>query len=606
MKFLKLIHNNLSRTTKILFLTFIDFLIIIFSLSISIFIIEEKLVLSSFFLFFLFISFISFLSLSYLLGVYRHIIRFIDVNFFLKINQLNILHFLIIFFFFHIAKKLFPNNEIYFSLFSTKQIFVHYLLNFLLFFLSRILISSIFNGFKNKNTILYLNNLNFDIKKFKNFLYSLDFENISKIYVNNESLINRSINNIDIIDTKNFNLTNINSEITKKILFYGDFDQELFNKIVEKKISIFKISLNFGKAVINPIDISDLIGRKPIPPFENLFYSQYENKNVLVTGAGGSIGSEICRQLISCKIKNLILLDISEFNMYQIIEEIDPYLNKSYLKFFIIDINDSDKIKNIILKYNIDIVFHAAAYKHVNLLEVNIYSAIQNNIIGTSSLINSCLNTSVKNFTLISTDKAVNPSTIMGKTKRICEILISHFQNLNNQKISFQSVRFGNVVESSGSVIPKFKKQIQEGGPVTVTNKRAERFFMTIKEAAQLVMQSQSISVNGIIFLDMGSPKNIYDIAKKIILASGFSYKDEINPDGEIEIIETGLRKGEKLTEKLFDLERVEKTIHPRIFFIKDENLYQNFYRDILNSFENFHDKKPDELIKIIDSLILH
>ena len=605
MEFLKIIHNNISRTTKILFLSSIDFLIIIFSLSISIFIIEEKLDLSSFFLFFLSISFISFLSLSYLLGIYRHIIRFIDVNFFLKINQLNILHFLIIFFFFHIAKKFFPNNEIYFSLFSTKQIFVHYLLNFLLFFLSRILISSIFNGFKNKDTILYLNNLNFDIKKFKNFLYSLDFENISKIYVNNESLINRSINNIDILDIKNFNLTIINSEITKKILFYGDFDQELFNKIVEKKISIFKISLNFGKAVINPIDISDLIGRKPIPPFENLFYSQYENKNVLVTGAGGSIGSEICRQLISCKIKNLIFLDISEFNIYQIIEEIDPYLNKSYLKFFIIDINDSDKIKNIILNYNIDIVFHAAAYKHVNLLEGNIYSAIKNNIMGTSSLINACLNTSVKNFTLISTDKAVNPSTIMGKTKRICEILVSHFQNQNNQKISFQSVRFGNVVESSGSVIPKFKKQIQGGGPVTVTNKRAVRFFMTIKEAAQLVMQSQSINVNGIIFLDMGSPKNIYDIAKKIILASGFSYKDEFNPDGEIEIIETGLRKGEKLTEKLFELESVEKTIHPRIFFIKDENLYQNFYRDILNSFENFHQKKPEELEKIIDSLVL-
>ena len=165
MEFLKIIHNNISRTTKILFLSSIDFLIIIFSLSISIFIIEEKLDLSSFFLFFLSISFISFLSLSYLLGIYRHIIRFIDVNFFLKINQLNILHFLIIFFFFHIAKKFFPNNEIYFSLFSTKQIFVHYLLNFLLFFLSRILISSIFNGFKNKDTILYLNNLNFDIKK---------------------------------------------------------------------------------------------------------------------------------------------------------------------------------------------------------------------------------------------------------------------------------------------------------------------------------------------------------------------------------------------------------------------------------------------------------
>ena len=449
-----------------------------------------------------------------------------------------------------------------------------------------------------------MNNFNFEIKKFQNFLYSLDFEKISKIYVNNSNLINRSISNIDIEDIKNFNLSNINFSITKKILFYGDFNQEIFNKIVENKVSIFKISINFGKAFINPIEISDLIGRKPIPPFENLFNSQYENKNVLVTGAGGSIGSEICRQLISCKIKNLILLDISEFNMYQIIEEFDSYLNKPYLKFIIIDINDQDKIKHLILEHQIDIVFHAAAFKHVNLLEDNIYSAIKNNIIGTISLIEACRNTSVKNFTLISTDKAVTPSTIMGKTKRICEIMISHFQNINYQNISFQSVRFGNVVESSGSVIPKFKKQIQDGGPITVTDKKAERFFMTIKEAAQLVMQSQSINVNGIIFLDMGAPKNIYDIAKKIIFASGLSYKDNDNQDGEIEIIETGLRKGEKITEKLFNIENVKPTIHPRIFYIEDKSFNKDSYQYIINSLSNYNDKDPKQLESLLDEIL--
>ena len=196
MNFLNKIYNELSRKTKILLLTFVDFWIIFLSFSISILIIEQKLALSFAYFFFSLISFISFLLLSYVLGIYRHFIRFIDVNFFFKINQLTILHFLVIFFFFHIAKKFFPYNEIYFSLFSTKQIFIHYLLNFLLFFLTRILISSITNGFKNKHTILYLNNFNFDIKKFQNFLYSLDFEKISKIYVNNTNLINRSINNI--------------------------------------------------------------------------------------------------------------------------------------------------------------------------------------------------------------------------------------------------------------------------------------------------------------------------------------------------------------------------------------------------------------------------
>lgn len=604
MKFLNKIYNEMSRSTKIFLLTFVDFLIIFFSLLISIFIIEQKSTISLSLILFTLISFMSFLTLFYLLGMHKYFIRFIDVNYFFKINQLTILHFLLVFFFFHIAKKFFPYSEPYFSILSTKQIFIHYLLNFLLFFVTRILISSITNGFKNKNTILYLNNFNFEIKKFQNFLYSLDFEKISKIYVNNSNLINRSISNIDIEDIKNFNLSNINFSITKKILFYGDFNQEIFNKIVENKVSIFKISINFGKAFINPIEISDLIGRKPIPPFENLFNSQYENKNVLVTGAGGSIGSEICRQLISCKIKNLILLDISEFNMYQIIEEFDSYLNKPYLKFIIIDINDKDKIKYLISEHQIDIVFHAAAYKHVNLLEDNIYSAIKNNIIGTISLIEACRNTSVKNFTLISTDKAVTPSTIMGKTKRICEIMISHFQNINYQNISFQSVRFGNVVESSGSVIPKFKKQIQDGGPITVTDKKAERFFMTIKEAAQLVMQSQSINVNGIIFLDMGAPKNIYDIAKKIIFASGLSYKDDDNQDGEIEIIETGLRKGEKITEKLFNIENVKPTIHPRIFYIEDKSFNKDSYQYIINSLSNYNDKDPKQLESLLDKIL--
>ena len=604
MKFLNKIYNEMSRSTKIFLLTFVDFLIIFFSLLISIFIIEQKSTISLSLISFTLISFMSFLTLFYLLGMHKYFIRFIDVNYFFKINQLTILHFLLVFFFFHIAKKFFPYSESYFSILSTKQIFIHYLLNFLLFFVTRILISSITNGFKNKNTILYLNNFNFEIKKFQNFLYSLDFEKISKIYVNNSNLINRSISNIDIEDIKNFNLSNINFSITKKILFYGDFNQEIFNKIVENKVSIFKISINFGKAFINPIEISDLIGRKPIPPFENLFNSQYENKNVLVTGAGGSIGSEICRQLISCKIKNLILLDISEFNMYQIIEEFDSYLNKPYLKFIIIDINDKDKIKYLISEHQIDIVFHAAAYKHVNLLEDNIYSAIKNNIIGTISLIEACRNTSVKNFTLISTDKAVTPSTIMGKTKRICEIMISHFQNINYQNISFQSVRFGNVVESSGSVIPKFKKQIQDGGPITVTDKKAERFFMTIKEAAQLVMQSQSINVNGIIFLDMGAPKNIYDIAKKIIFASGLSYKDDDNQDGEIEIIETGLRKGEKITEKLFNIENVKPTIHPRIFYIEDKSFNKDSYQYIINSLSNYNDKDPKQLESLLDKIL--
>lgn len=604
MKLLNDLFFNLSRSSKIALITFVDFVIIFISLSLSILIIEQKLILSTTFFFFFLVSFMSYILISYILGIYRHFIRFIDISFLSKINQLTILHFLIIFFFFHIEKKFFPYSEIYFS-FSTKQILIHYLINFLLLFLSRIFISSISNSFRNKNTILFLKNFNFDIKKFQNLLYSLDFESIFKIYVDNDDFVNRSINNIEIDDVKNFDLNSTNLKFIKKIIFYGDFDQDLFNKIVDKKIQIFKISIQLGKAIINPIDISDLIGRKPIPPFQHLFYSYYENKNVLVTGAGGSIGSEICRQLISCKIKNLIFLDISEFNMYQIIEEFDPYMNKSHLKFIIADICDKDKIKQIIIDHDISMVFHAAAYKHVNLLEGNIYSAIKNNIFGTYSLIEACQNTSVKNFTLISTDKAVSPTTIMGKTKRICEIIVSYFQNLDHQNISFQSVRFGNVVESSGSVIPKFKKQIQNGGPVTITDKRAERYFMTIKEAAQLVMQSQSISINGIIFLDMGEPKKIYDIAKKIILASGFSYKDKGNQNDIVEIIETGLRKGEKLTEKLYELEDVEKTIHPRIFYIKDKKFYENFYSDLIDLFAIFSKKNPDELENTLNNLLI-
>ena len=310
-----------------------------------------------------------------------------------------------------------------------------------------------------------------------------------------------------------------------------------------------------GKVSVNDlleIDLRDLLGREPVKPNTQLLKTNITNKVVLVSGAGGSIGSELCRQIVSLKPKKLILYELSESSLYLINQEL---LNISIPNVEIVpvigSVADRDRIEYICNYYVVKTIYHAAAYKHVPLVEFNPSQGILNNSIGTMVAAKAAIAAKVDTFVLISTDKAVRPTNVMGASKRIAELVLQALDR-GNHDTCFTMVRFGNVLDSSGSVIPLFKKQIQAGGPVTVTHSNVVRYFMTIPEAVELVIQSGAMAKGGEVFvLDMGEPIRIYDLAVKMIQLSGLVVLDENNPSGDIEIQYTGLRPGEKLYEEL-------------------------------------------------------
>jgi len=320
------------------------------------------------------------------------------------------------------------------------------------------------------------------------------------------------------------------------------------------------------------ISVEELLGREPVSPNTKIISKNIANKIILVTGAGGSIGSELCRQLIQYNYSSLVLLDNHEPSLFSITEEIKNSGAKSYTS-ILCSILDTESLNKLFNTYKIDIVFHAAAYKHVPLVEDNALVAFNNNVIGTKNLLNVAVSYGCEAFTLISTDKAVRPTNLMGATKRLAELLCQSIGEKSSTKVSM--VRFGNVIGSSGSVIPTFLKQISAGGPLTVTHPRIVRYFMTIPEAAQLVLQSSSITVGGDVFLlDMGEPVKILELAKRIIRLTGNTIADNSNTGG-ISIIFTGLRPGEKLYEELLVDSNSENTIHPRIFKANEKKLSQ-------------------------------
>ena len=324
---------------------------------------------------------------------------------------------------------------------------------------------------------------------------------------------------------------------------------------------------------LRDVDVQDLLGREPVKVNLDEVMGYIEEQVVLVTGGGGSIGSELCRQIATHNPKQLIILDIYENNAYEIEQELKRKLPNLNLLTLIASIRDSGKMEDVFKTYHPDIVFHAAAHKHVPLMETSPNEAVKNNIFGTYKVVKCADKYGVKKFVQISTDKAVNPTNIMGATKRVCEMIIQAFSR--KSKTQFVAVRFGNVLGSNGSVIPLFKKQIAEGGPVTITHKDIIRYFMTIPEAVSLVLQAGAYANGGEIFvLDMGEQVKIYDLAVNLIKLSGYE------PDKDIEIKVTGLRPGEKLyEERLMAEEGLERTANDRISIGKpiemnDEHLF--------------------------------
>jgi FlaA1/EpsC-like NDP-sugar epimerase len=371
------------------------------------------------------------------------------------------------------------------------------------------------------------------------------------------------------------------------------------------------VDLVEGKAQImslKKVSIDDLLGREPVAPSEQLLAKNIRGKVVMVTGAGGSIGSEICRQIITQKPKILILFEVSEFALYSIEKELSMAVNKSDNDIVIIPLMGSvqklHRLETIMRVFNVNTVYHAAAYKHVPLVEYNVVEGVRNNIYGTFYCAKAAISSQVETFILVSTDKAVRPTNTMGATKRVAELVLQALAK--EQSVTcFSMVRFGNVLGSSGSVVPLFEKQIEQGGPVTLTHKDIIRYFMTIPEASQLVIQAGAMARGGDVFvLDMGDPVRIYDLATRMVKLSGLTVKDESNPDGDIEICITGLRPGEKLYEELLIGEQVLATTHPRIMTAHEDMLswqelevYLKQMDEACNNFE--HDKIRELLLKI-------
>lgn len=360
---------------------------------------------------------------------------------------------------------------------------------------------------------------------------------------------------------------------------------EILSQIQEAQVSVRTLpsvsDLAQGKVAVSDLrelDIDDLLGREAVVPNQILLAKNITGKIVMVTGAGGSIGSELCRQIITLGPEKLLLMEQSEFALYDIHQELESKKTDIPLIPLLASVRDTNRMNEVLSTWHPHTIYHAAAYKHVPLVEHNLVEGLKNNVLGTLVTAKAAITHEVKNFVLISTDKAVRPTNVMGASKRLAEMVLQALA-AENPFVKFSMVRFGNVLGSSGSVVPKFRQQIKEGGPVTITHPQITRFFMTIPEASQLVIQAGAMAKGGDVFvLDMGEPIKIINLAERMIELSGLAIKNEQNPDGDIEIEITQLRHGEKLYEELLIGNNPEPTPHHRIVkaheaFLDWENL---------------------------------
>lgn len=408
-----------------------------------------------------------------------------------------------------------------------------------------------------------------------------DQYNIVGIIDDNKSKINSYLNGVKILGDRDAISEIVERESIDEILFAiakidGEEKSKILDicsntkarvKVIPGYYQLLEEGISFNK--MRDVDLKDLIGREEVQLDKQGIEEYIKGKVVLVTGGGGSIGSELCRQIAKFSPKLLLILDIYENNVYDIQNELsynEPNLNK---KVIIASVRDKYRLSQIISAYKPSIIFHAAAHKHVPLMEDNPGEAIKNNVLGTLNMAEISSQYKVEKFVLISTDKAVNPTNVMGASKRLCEMIVQAANNERGNKTDFVAVRFGNVLGSNGSVIPLFKEQIKKGGPVTLTHKDITRYFMLIPEAAQLVLQAGAYAKGGEIFvLDMGKSVKIYDLAENLIRLSGYK------PNEDIEIKITGLRPGEKLYEELLmNNDELRKTGHNKIFIDKPETI---------------------------------
>jgi len=333
------------------------------------------------------------------------------------------------------------------------------------------------------------------------------------------------------------------------------------------------ISGDFNLQQVQSVDVEDILGRDPVIPNKTLLQKNIKRKNILVTGAGGSIGKEMCKQIIHLNPKKIVLYENNEFSLYKTHMELKELVSFVEIIPVLSSILDPVKFQEILRDHQIHTIYHAAAYKHVPLVEMNPLEGIKNNILGTYNCVKGAIETSVDTFILISTDKAVRPSNVMGATKRFSELILQGAHKLKTGT-NFSMVRFGNVLDSAGSVVPLFRHQIKQGGPITVTHPEITRYFMSIPEAVELVIQAGAMAKGGDVFvLEMGEPVRIIDLAQQMIHLSGYELRNNKNPSGDIEIKITGLRPGEKLNEELIIGNNVYSTDHPQILKAEEKSI---------------------------------
>tara|TARA_Y100000741_G_scaffold276111_1_gene216002 strand:+ start:29 stop:1846 length:1818 start_codon:yes stop_codon:yes gene_type:complete len=515
------------------------------------------------------------------------------------------------------------------STFSIYSIIVYFILNvtlskiiftsgFIVFFL--ILLSRVIANFllyQNKNSkekiILYTDYKNISeaislASSSKNF----DLVGIINLQKENKG---RYIDNIKISGVEDFSILVEKFNIKKLFIISNNniknLDQNLFNQIISFPIKVFKIpdmndiitkKDNFSD--LKHLSLEDFIAREVNEKVndDKNFETIITDKVVMVTGAGGSIGSILSKQVLKEKPSKLILIDNSEIALFKIISRLKKLNSNIEIIPRLINISDYNAIQSITKEYKINTVYHAAAYKHVNILESEIKSAIVNNIIGTYNLLSACDNNGINKFVMISTDKAATPTTVMGKTKKFCELIVEYF-NKKNKNSAFLSVRFGNVFNSSGSVIQIFKEQIENGEDLTLTDPNVDRFFMSIDEAVKLVIKASQMGTGGEVFvLDMGTPIKIIDIAKRMIHLSGNTIKNELNPNGDIGIKITGLQKGEKMHEILSE-SPIDITDNPQIMLATESRKIDKLEEKINQIKTHIQNDNLVELNKILSSI---
>ena len=542
---------------------------------------------------------------------YSNVFRYLNVQ-----SNTNILGVFSIYFSIYVIVMLYlrenPSFVIPRSTIFIQPFIFYFLFIFSRFFISNIIFGSIFNEKKilgvRRCLIVGINSRSVDFTKFLNS--SSTYKVYGFIDENNKT-DGKVINGIKIYNLDNI-LKAINDyNITDFLVAIDSFDYKkkeiIFNylKKFKKKINYLSLEnnlINFKDIKFNEINYEDILFPKKEKIKTNLLNNFFLNKVVAISGAGGSIGSKLSIQITNLKIKKLILIDKSEFDLFSLKKKIENlnYSTNIEIDYVLGDICDLSLLQKVYNKNKINIFYHAAAYKHVELLEKNYYSAIKNNLLSTLNTCEVAIKNKVEFFCLISSDKAVNPMSIMGMTKRYCEKILL---NCNNTKTSkFFSVRFGNVINSSGSVIPIFKNQIENKIPVTVTNKNVTRYFMHVEDAVALVLKSTLIAENKKIYaLNMGKPLKIYDIARKMISAYGYSLKNK-KKEGDISISIIGLKKGEKLKEEIFLGKKLKKTSISKILIeTKYDKKIKNFSlktKQILSLLETNNETKGIELFK--------